>query len=141
VNILSLLGSYNVQVHLAFQDMKALKMADQLIGAGQAETLASGNTLRGTIPAYYLFRQNASSAHFAAEMLDLSKQEASLITSCAPGQCILAFSGEQVRIPLAVIAPQSFEDDFDTRTQAQKERLARRFQTRAALEPAGRPRA
>jgi hypothetical protein len=59
VRMISLLPAYGISVHLAFQDMKALERIEQWeLGQGVDST----NTLLGTIPAFWMFGQERTSA-------------------------------------------------------------------------------
>lgn len=107
--MLSLLSAYGISVHLAFQTMDAIRRADAL---GAAENASSMNTLSGTIPAYWLFHQEPQSAEAAVQMLELPKSTASRIVRAPIGQCILAFPKADLRIPLAIRAPEAFHPMF-----------------------------
>jgi hypothetical protein len=121
VNMLSVLPAFNVSVHLAFQDMTALGRADRLIAA----STRSNNSLQGTIPAYYLFRQEPASARLTVDGLGLTDREAGMLSSLPTGHCLLSFTGDSLRIPLCIKAPECFLEDFDTTPEAQKARLRR----------------
>ncbi|MBN2499151.1 MAG: hypothetical protein JXB38_00210 [Anaerolineales bacterium] len=117
--MLSLLPAYNIQLHLAFQDMHALERADRLLT--EKGTAGTTNTLLGTIPAYWLFRQEPHSAQKACEILQLPLREAKLISTAAPGECLLAFTANQFRLPLTIGVPEAFHEIFRTDPAAMRQ--------------------
>jgi len=111
VAMLSLLSAYGISVHLAFQTMEAIQRADSF---GTGDHAASINTLAGTIPAYWLFHQEPTSAETAARLLHLPPEEARRIVRNPVGQCILVFPKTGLCIPLAIQVPPAFHDLFRT---------------------------
>jgi hypothetical protein len=109
--MLSLLSSYGISVHLAFQDMQAIEQADQFAALEQGESL---NRLSAVIPAYWLFHQEPASAEAAVRLLRLPPEEARRIVANRVGQCLLAFPKIDLRIPLAIIVPEAFHELFRT---------------------------
>jgi hypothetical protein len=95
---------------MAFQDMNAIANADSLT---RGTSSGSSNTLSSLIPAYWLFKQESSSAKAAGQLLNLSPEEVQWLTKQGIGQCILVFTGEK-RIPIIIKAPDELEDLFRT---------------------------
>ena len=120
VEMLSLLNTYNISVHLAFQDMAAIQRADSFGVSGGVNTT---NTLQGMLSTYYLFKQTPASAEVSGRMLNLTKDVTNAIPSLRTGQCLLAFSGTSIHIPLQIIVPEQLKSMFDTRPEAQKARM------------------
>lgn len=133
VNIMTMLGAYNVSVHLAFQDMAAIYKADE----GQSENQASINSLVGSIPAYLLFKQEPSSAEAAARLIGMGHGETQYITGInEPGRCLLAFTGDPVRVPLKFIIHENLLAMIDTRAEQNKERIDAYYAEEITLEKA-----
>jgi len=112
VRMLSLLPAYGISVHLAFQDIRALINADNLLGNGS--DVESTNTLMGTIPAYWMFHQEPRSADLATKVLNLSDKDGAMIANMPKGNCILAFPRANLRIPLRIIVSKDMEAMFNT---------------------------
>ena len=139
VNMMSQLAKYNVSVHLAFQDMAAIEAADNLLRVYSGGWIESTNTLRGTIPGYYLLKMSNSSAEKAAELLKLEPQEARSLTQNNPraGQCTLVIQGMEQHIPLFLLVPENFKPEFETRAEDQKARIDQMFSTPAPMNEHG----
>jgi hypothetical protein len=120
VEMLSLLNTYNISVHLAFQDMAAIQRADSF---GLSEAARTTNTLQGMLSTFYLFKQPPASAEISGRVLNLSQDVSGAIPALRTGQCLLAFSGAPIHIPLQIIVPQQLKAMFDTRPEAQKARM------------------
>jgi hypothetical protein len=135
VNMMSQLAKYNVSVHLAFQDMEAIEAADNRLRIYSGGWIESTNTLRGTIPGYYLLKMSNSSAEKAAALLKLEPQEARSLTQHNPraGQCTLVIQGLEQHIPLFLLVPENFKPEFETRAEEQKARIDQMFSRPAAV--------
>jgi hypothetical protein len=120
VEMLSLLNTYNISVHLAFQDMNALQKADSF---GVQSASNTTNTLQGMLSTFYLFKQTPKSAEASRQMLDMPPAVATAIPSLRTGQCLLVFAGTSIQVPLSIIVPDQLAVLFDTRPEAQKARM------------------
>jgi len=115
--MLSLLPAYNVSLHLAFQDTNAIFRADSL---KMANHLDSGNTLAGTIPAYWLFRQEPESMAAACQALNIPRSIGQSITNAQPGEGLIVMGGGELRIPIKIVPPSMFFDAFQTDPEAMR---------------------
>ena len=131
ISMLSLLSAYDISVHLAFQDIKALTRADSL---GAMDGAASMNTLMGVIPAYWIFHQEPSSAQYIVETFNLPQEEQKIIVQNRVGQCILMFPKVGLRIPIVVQVPEQFTDMYRTDPEFTKRMIENAL--RRKVEPA-----
>jgi hypothetical protein len=135
VKYLTKLGSYNIHVHLAFQDMEAITRADERLR--ESNNAPTTNTLASALSTYFLFMQAPSSAEAAARTLGLTEIEASMIKSFDPGNCILLFTAEALRFPLQIMVPDAFRDDFSTSVEDQHLRVKRQLKLTPQVDADG----
>jgi hypothetical protein len=100
--------------------MAAIQRADSF---GLSEAARTTNTLQGMLSTFYLFKQPPASAEISGRVLNLSQDVSGAIPALRTGQCLLAFSGAPIHIPLQIIVPQQLKAMFDTRPEAQKARM------------------
>jgi len=121
--MLSLFPAYGISLHMAFQDFKAIQVADTLVGAAAAD---SANTLSALIPCFWLFRQSADSAARAADSLTLSPAETHSLPGSPAGHCILAFSGD-IHIPLAIRVHEALHPYLCTQPEEGRREILQRL--------------
>ena len=118
--MLSMFSKFEIALHLAVQDFKALQRAEEMSSVGD---LSSTNTLMSVIQAYWFFHQQPQSAHEAANVFSLSQGEQDMIVHSTPGQCLLVMPAINVNLPLRIVAPDELVELFRTDAAVTRDRI------------------
>ncbi|KAA3643983.1 MAG: hypothetical protein DWQ07_17860 [Chloroflexi bacterium] len=120
VRMLSILPAYDIFVHLAFQDFKALMRTDSITIGEESDSL---NTLVGTIPAFWLFNQQYESALVGCQALNLEAEEANQIKKLSVGSCLLVFPQADIRLRIQIESPAEMQGLYETDATSMKTML------------------